>query len=122
VINPKSDEHRTKQSSIGDTIRHESIHALLSDALTKAGSTDLINSYRILDQENPAYFDVAKKIVGKRGGITPVEVPAYAGQREFRQFGIDPKTRAEYINSLIQSLQGIDPDASKTYKRIAGFK
>ena len=127
VINPSSLEHKNKVTTIGNTIRHESIHALLTNALKKSGVdvsdvNNITNAYRILGQELPEHYKIAQAIRGKRDGIMPVEVPAYAGQPDYTQFGISAPLRNSYTHNLVESLKGIDPDASKIYQRMTGAK
>lgn len=123
-INPLSDEITSKATTIPNVIRHEDTHALLENTLRGSigPNGDTRTAMRILQSENPYYSDIESRLRGQREGFLEDEVPAYATQPDYQQFGIPPPIRNGYVGSLIKSLESIDPKAAKIYRSLAGVK
>lgn len=122
-INPKSDEIQAGMP-ISDIIRHEDIHALLDKTLSKASgpNADTYQALSMMQDENKYHPSIQAALQGHRGGYLPVEVPAYAGQHNYKQYGIDPISRAGYVEDMIKNLKSIDPKASDIYRYMSGVR
>ena len=91
------------------TIRHESVHALLSNA-NESGQLDQLNA------QNPFYQKIVNSLtspISASPAGTSQEIPAYALSGEGSKVGMDAPATQGYINNLIKQFSKLDPKTAK---------
>jgi len=93
----------------GNTVRHESIHALLSKLKNPE-----------IGQTIPGFNEIAPALKNV-GGTISHEVPAYMGAAPNSQFiGVSDKQRNDYVTGLVNAVQKLDPEIGKRLARLTG--
>ena len=112
TINPFDPDIKTgpgSQSTVGDAVRHEDIHAVL-DPLGQDRLAEMVRN-------NPYYDKVVKDLkVADRLGSGPLEVPAYIGEnRNWSSYG------QLWMDQFMQMLQKENPSIAKQYSQLSRY-
>lgn len=95
--------------SVTNTIRHESIHALLQ-ALGRPG--------RLAASEDPNFSTIAQSLLqARRGGNLSEEAPAYSLSND-KSINFDPSIQMAFNQGFLHQVQSLDPKVAKALQGI----
>lgn len=98
-------------TSVAETVRHESIHALLDKLPNEAKTLSSINILPYFIKRIAPQLSPGSNVAG--------EIPAYLGAQPYSAFkGVSDEDRQMYVRILHQRLQQEDPDLAYKFKRI----
>lgn len=94
-----------------ETIRHESIHALM-DQLPLKQQANIATSA-------PNFLSIANVVGRQAAGIPEIEVPAYMGSSPTSKFlGVSDDDRNAFVNHIQQTLMNLNPSMGNTFQRL----
>ena len=97
---------------VGDTIKHESTHAIMSP-----------ESYIVQEgiaRSQPGFSRISKAVSSKFEGPPGLEVPAQMAMRHYLVPGVTQQQRDDYMSHFIDSLQAMNPEAAGKLGRMIG--